>query len=353
MAEVALAVGLRQRAPLQRDLPAAVRPPAGALRRAGGRKSRRQPARCRSVLLRYRPPYDWDAMLAFLGARAIPGVEVVDARRLSPHASRSTAAAAWSRSQPAPANRAAGRRSAFPKLSALPAIIARLRRVFDLAADPGAIGAHLAQDPALAPLVAARPGLRVPGAWDGFELAVRAVLGQQITVAGRAQLAGKLVAALRRAAAPATRDAGPDAMSSRRRSGWPARISPPSACPARAPAALSALAAAVVADPADLRPAARASRGRSRSCGRCRGSANGRRSTSPCASCASPTPSRPPTSACCAPWPMRDGPASDAGRAARARERWRPWRAYAAQHLWAAGAQHPALSKKADAREAA
>jgi AraC family transcriptional regulator of adaptative response / DNA-3-methyladenine glycosylase II len=83
----------------------------------------------------------------------------------------------------------------FPKLSALPAIIARLRRVFDLAADPLAIGAHLAKDPALAPLVTARPGLRVPGAWDGFEMAIRAILGQQITVAAAVRLAGRLVAA--------------------------------------------------------------------------------------------------------------------------------------------------------------
>src|SRR5208282_2485308 len=83
----------------------------------------------------------------------------------------------------------------FPKLSALPAIIARLRRVFDLAADPLAIAAHLARDPTLSPLVKARPGLRVPGAWDGFELAIRAVLGQQITVTAAARLAGRLVAA--------------------------------------------------------------------------------------------------------------------------------------------------------------
>ena len=75
------------------------------------------------------------------------------------------------------------------------AIIARLRRVFDLGADPVAIAAHLAQDPVLAPLVKARPGLRVPGAWDGFELAIRAVLGQQITVVAARGLAGKLVAA--------------------------------------------------------------------------------------------------------------------------------------------------------------
>jgi AraC family transcriptional regulator of adaptative response / DNA-3-methyladenine glycosylase II len=81
----------------------------------------------------------------------------------------------------------------FAKLSALPTIIARLRRVFDLAADPIPIAAHLAKDPALAPLVKARPGLRLPGAWDGFELAIRAVLGQQITVGAAVRLAGRLV----------------------------------------------------------------------------------------------------------------------------------------------------------------
>ena len=76
----------------------------------------------------------------------------------------------------------------FPKLSALPTVIARVRRVFDLAADPQAISAQLAEDQALAPLVAIRPGLRVPGAWDGFELAVRAMLGQQITVSAAIRL---------------------------------------------------------------------------------------------------------------------------------------------------------------------
>jgi len=76
----------------------------------------------------------------------------------------------------------------------LPSIIARLRRVFDLAADPIAIAAHLAKGPALAPLVKARPGLRVPGAWDGIELAIRAVLGQQITVSAAVRLTGRLVA---------------------------------------------------------------------------------------------------------------------------------------------------------------
>jgi len=81
------------------------------------------------------------------------------------------------------------------KLSIVPNIIARLRRVFDLAADPVAIALHLTKDSLLAPLIAKRPGLRVPGAWDGFELAIRAVLGQQIAVAAAAKLAARLVAA--------------------------------------------------------------------------------------------------------------------------------------------------------------
>jgi AraC family transcriptional regulator of adaptative response / DNA-3-methyladenine glycosylase II len=97
----------------------------------------------------------------------------------------------------------------FAHLRSLPAIIARVRRVFDLAADPVTIGAHLSQDPVLAPLVAARPGLRVPGAWDGFELAVRAILGQQITVSAATSLAGKLVRAYgEKLADPAAADVG-------------------------------------------------------------------------------------------------------------------------------------------------
>jgi AraC family transcriptional regulator of adaptative response / DNA-3-methyladenine glycosylase II len=81
----------------------------------------------------------------------------------------------------------------FPAPKFLPRIVARLRRIFDLGADPGPIDDVLAADPGLAPLVAARPGLRVPGAWDGFELATRVILGQQVSVAAGGRLAGKLV----------------------------------------------------------------------------------------------------------------------------------------------------------------
>jgi AraC family transcriptional regulator of adaptative response / DNA-3-methyladenine glycosylase II len=83
----------------------------------------------------------------------------------------------------------------FPDATAQPAIVRRIRRMFDLDADVRAIAAHLATDPLLVPLVTARPGLRVPGAWDGFELAVRAMLGQQITVSGARRLVGRLVEA--------------------------------------------------------------------------------------------------------------------------------------------------------------
>jgi AraC family transcriptional regulator of adaptative response / DNA-3-methyladenine glycosylase II len=143
------------------------------------------------VRLSYSPPYDWDEMLSFLSARAIPGVERVvgDAYVRSIE----VAAECGLVSVRPSAHGELTARIHFSKLSALPAIIARLRRVFDLAADPTTINAHLARDRLLRPLIAARPGLRVAGAWDGFELAVRAILGQQISVVAARQLAGKLV----------------------------------------------------------------------------------------------------------------------------------------------------------------
>ena len=82
----------------------------------------------------------------------------------------------------------------FPEPGAMPEIERRLRRMFDLDVVPEVINAQLSQDPLMAQLVAARPGLRLPGTWDGLELAIRAVLGQQITVVAAIRLAGKLVA---------------------------------------------------------------------------------------------------------------------------------------------------------------
>jgi AraC family transcriptional regulator of adaptative response / DNA-3-methyladenine glycosylase II len=165
----------------------------GALRRVAGPEGAFVAGAEISLLLRYQPPYDWPAMLEFLQRRAIPGIEHVTqdgyARSIQLDGAQGIVSVRLAKGNALRAD------INFPKLSALPVIIARLRRVFDLAADPLPISTHLAMDPALAPLVAKRPGLRVPGAWDGFELAIRAVLGQQITVASAVGLAGRLVAA--------------------------------------------------------------------------------------------------------------------------------------------------------------
>ncbi|CAA9548237.1 MAG: Methylphosphotriester-DNA--protein-cysteine S-methyltransferase (EC / DNA-3-methyladenine glycosylase II [uncultured Thermomicrobiales bacterium] len=128
-----------------------------------------------AIRLPYRPPYDWDAMLATLARTAIAGVErIADGEyartvRIGDHAG-------WVRVGPGMGDRLA-LTVHFPDLGALPRIIGRVRRRFDLSADPVAIASQLGEDSLLAPMVAARPGLRVPGIWDGFEEAVRALTG--------------------------------------------------------------------------------------------------------------------------------------------------------------------------------
>jgi AraC family transcriptional regulator of adaptative response / DNA-3-methyladenine glycosylase II len=193
MTEIAFAAGFGSIRRFNETFLALFGRPPGALRRLGGPEVAAAEQGEFSLLLRYKPPYDWPAMLRFLERRTIPGLEAV----VDGVYSRAVALAGVQgliSVQPAAGHalRAAIRIS---KLSALPNIIARLRRQFDLAADPLSIAAHLRTDPVLAPLLKRRPGLRVPGAWDGFELAIRAVLGQQISVPAAIRLAGKLVAA--------------------------------------------------------------------------------------------------------------------------------------------------------------
>lgn len=97
---------------------------------------------------------------------------------------------------PAPESAALSLRVGAPPGPGLDRIVRRVRRLFDLDADPIRIGRDLARDPLLAQAVREHPGLRVPGAWDGFETAVRAVLAQQVSVRGATTMAGRLVAAL-------------------------------------------------------------------------------------------------------------------------------------------------------------
>jgi AraC family transcriptional regulator of adaptative response / DNA-3-methyladenine glycosylase II len=142
--------------------------------------------------LPFRPPLDWDGLLGFLAPRAIPGVEEVTAecyrRTIELQGKRGQIEVRLDKR-----GGALDLRIHFPDAGALIRIVERVRRIFDLRADPAEIRARLETDPLLAGRVALRPGLRVPGAWDGFELAVRAILGQQVSVKGATTLAGRVV----------------------------------------------------------------------------------------------------------------------------------------------------------------
>src|SRR5213592_914820 len=194
MAEVAFAAGFGS----VRDFNDAVRATVGRspteLRRARGARSPRADGAGLAVRMPYRPPLDWSGLLAFLAPRATPGVEAVAdgvyRRTIAIGDGAGTIEVRAAAGEPHLLMRV---RLARPER--LLQVVARARRLFDLDADPVPIADHLAASPELTPLVARRPGLRVPGAWDAFELAVRAVLGQQVTVRGATTLAGRLVRA--------------------------------------------------------------------------------------------------------------------------------------------------------------
>ncbi|NVJ27072.1 helix-turn-helix domain-containing protein [Myxococcus sp. AM011] len=194
LAEVALASGFGSIRRFNETFQGLYQRPPGALRRKQAVETTASAVADAGVTLRlrYRPPYDWAAMLSYLSARAIQGVEQVSDTRYLRTASQDGAVGTVEVThEPARNNLVVKIR--FPRVQSLPAIVARVRRVFDVGADIEVIGEHLSKDPFLAPLVALRPGLRAPGAWDGFELAVRAILGQQVTVEAARKLAGKLV----------------------------------------------------------------------------------------------------------------------------------------------------------------
>jgi AraC family transcriptional regulator, regulatory protein of adaptative response / DNA-3-methyladenine glycosylase II len=138
-----------------------------------------------------REPFDGESVLAFLAARAIPGVEEAEGLTY-----RRTLALEHGPALIAltPEPRMVRAELRLADLRDLTAAVARCRRLFDLDADPVAISSQLGEDRALAPLVAARPGLRVPGCADGFELGVRAIVGQQVSVAAARTVLGRLVA---------------------------------------------------------------------------------------------------------------------------------------------------------------
>ena len=140
--------------------------------------------------LAYRPPYDWDRMLAFLERRAVAGVEVVAGPRYRRTVHLPGAGVrGWLEVTRTPRRDALRVTLSASLTRTVPAVLARVKTLFDLECRPDELTA------ALGPLADARPGLRLPGAMDGFEIAVRAVLGQQVTVRAATTLAGRFAQA--------------------------------------------------------------------------------------------------------------------------------------------------------------
>jgi AraC family transcriptional regulator, regulatory protein of adaptative response / DNA-3-methyladenine glycosylase II len=145
------------------------------------------------LTLSYRPPFAWSEILRFLAARATVGVEAVSGQQY-----RRTVAIGKSRGwlgvQPAPIGQALIVELPTSLSRELPSVLAAVRQIFDLSARSDVIDAHLSRAPDLRGLIRKAPGLRVPGAFDGFDLAVRAILGQQVSVAAASTLSGRLAA---------------------------------------------------------------------------------------------------------------------------------------------------------------
>ncbi|WP_435104977.1 AlkA N-terminal domain-containing protein [Arhodomonas sp. AD133] len=165
------------------------RPPSMLRRRGASTAVAGAPIR---LHLAYRPPFDWPALIDFHRRRALPGVECVHDGR---YRRTVTTAGGSGWIEVGPAAHALELSVSVPDVSGLAVLVARVRRMFDLDAEPSAIAAVLGADPLLAPVVEECPGLRVPCAWDTFEVAVRAILGQQVSVEAARTLAARIVEA--------------------------------------------------------------------------------------------------------------------------------------------------------------
>jgi len=190
MTEVAFSSGFRS----IRQFNAAIRGSFRASPTELRRRARSRPADGADLVLRlaYRPPYDWPGVIGFLRVRAIPGVEWVDESAYR-RTIEADGVAGTIDVRPLHDEPYLLLRVHLPHPHALINVVERVRRLFDLGADPVTIGDHLRCDKRLSRILSARGGVRVPGAWDGFEIGVRAILGQQVTVKGATTLCGRLV----------------------------------------------------------------------------------------------------------------------------------------------------------------
>jgi AraC family transcriptional regulator of adaptative response / DNA-3-methyladenine glycosylase II len=197
IAEVAFAAGFESVRRFNDAMRATFHRTPTELRRASKQKERTpamaMPEKTLTLKLPFRAPFDATSLFSFLEERALPGVEAIRGHAYSRTIESGGRAGILTVSHEVGQDflRLSLNFSPGPNLLDL---VRRAGRIFDVDADPLAIGAVLRLDPLLAPLIAARPGLRVPGAWDPFEIAVRAILGQQVSVRGARTLAGRLVA---------------------------------------------------------------------------------------------------------------------------------------------------------------
>ncbi len=147
-----------------------------------------------TLQLSYRAPYDWAGILAFLAGRALKGIEHVTDRWYA-RTVKLGEATGWIQVTQSRKRHALMIEFSHTLAPVLPALLGRVRALFDLDARPDLIASHLGQDARLAPAIKANPGLRVPGAFNGFEMGVRAILGQQVTVKAATTIACRLVEA--------------------------------------------------------------------------------------------------------------------------------------------------------------
>jgi AraC family transcriptional regulator of adaptative response / DNA-3-methyladenine glycosylase II len=192
MTQIALAAGFGSLRRFNDAFRKAYRRPPRELRRERRDRPTRGTGDEVSLALSYRPPYDWDHLRDFLALRATPRVERVEEQSYG-RLIRTDAGHAVIQVRPLQGRDALQLRVQGAPPAALFQIATAARRVFDLAADPALLAAGLEADPLLRPLVRRRPGVRIPGTWDAFECAVRAVLGQQVSVAAARTLAGRIV----------------------------------------------------------------------------------------------------------------------------------------------------------------
>ncbi|WP_135080992.1 DNA-3-methyladenine glycosylase 2 family protein [Terasakiella sp. SH-1] len=168
-------------------------------------QSRPQTTKETILYFSYRPPYDWQGLLAFFKERAIDGIEQVTDHAYSRHISIDGHHGDITLTCEADKHRLKASIRHIP-VQYLRDLSLKIRRMFDIDADPDAIAHDLSHDEALAPLIAQTPGLRLPGAWDSFEIAVRAIIGQQISVKGARTICSRLVGRINTGLFPTPQD---------------------------------------------------------------------------------------------------------------------------------------------------